>query len=1781
MIFVIFVQPFLLFQIDTVNTKVIKVKDISSAFSTLDFIPPAVDITASPGTISKGGTTTLNWTSIYADSAIIDNGIGTIPVNGTLDVSLTETTTYTITVSGPGGESTDSITVIVKSSKSSPDVSISSSTQTVGDSAVLSWDSSHARSVSIDHGIGEVDSNGSVLVFPSKTTTYTITATSAKGTAKESITIFRKNLPFVDLTASTTTIQAGESVTLSWSAIAEDSVYLNNGIGLVQSDDSITLTPSETSVYTIAAVTFGATASKSVTVYVDNFPPPSINISASPDTIQLGNSTVLSWNSSEADTVTIDNGVGAVALNGSQTVTPTGTTLYTATATGPGGTTTASVLVNVIFPAPTVTLQAAPNTITEGESATLSWSSTTADTASIDNGIGTVAPNGQTTVSPTSTTTYTITVTGPGGAASDSVTIVVNLPPPTAAISASPAVITVGEDTTLSWTTSHADSVSIDNGIGSVSLNGATTVSPAVTTTYTITATGPGGTSVDSTTVTVNPGPPVPTVSISASPTTITIGESSTLTWTSTNADTATIDNGIGPVSTNGNTTVTPADTTLYTITVTGPGGSVSDSVTVFVDASYAGLDGTVFDGSTSLPVEGVNVNAQDSIQTHSAVTDSSGQYSFSTLAPGDIIVSFEKEGYSPYQQNINIPADTIYDLTTYLDPVITGAILTGYVTDSLTGLPIESAVVTATYSSTSDSTTTATDGSYTLEGLPLNVVVDITVSRTGYRTESSQNTFPADGTYTLNFSLYDENAQASVSGTIFDARTISPEPGVSITHVDSGTSAASDGSGYYQLSGIPLGSQFFKISKDGFADRTIIVSITGDPFRYDIYEPMTFGSSDAIPVNSNLTGIITDLFTGEPIPNAEVRCPLNDISTTADTDGRFTFSALPAGDYPLVALGLDHKAFLQMVSVSASGAAEQDFRLYPTTRCVIEGTVTDAATGEPVRFAEVKVGDSEYLKATTEADGSYVLDGVPRGVYVVKAIHRDYEEYTSGNISVDESSPTTVDIALTRKPAVGNLEGIVTDKNSGNPVEGAVITETTTSVSTVTDSSGYYLLQDAPTGLITLMVNAAGYTQTSRTTGVKAHVDATNPTTGRFDFILDTGGGSTGNSISKVITASDGGFVTAHDFSFSIAFLERVLSDDARITVTSAPSIGSLSIQPGDTLNVDAALGTGTVKALSNLIEVKIEPLTGGNPVPTVNGFLLIAGWHSQENIDTYDIIEDTIFPFFHDGTQWTVMTVKPDEVGVDTLNNISIVFVYPYKTETGTPVDTGGVYIFTFGGVVETGSSQSAVASSGYPTNVIIYDKNELDVVNYFNTQDHPLYNPDRYPDPNALPLLLFQGWEKWSILKNVNGVDPNNTERYLQMLEDLLDATQGVYRPVAVTHNTRPGLLDIGLDVARKLHPDGLGQPLTFTGIPAEGSADSGKFPYADAFGICAGGVYARAYQVFAGDIHNMIHMAAPNHGTISLFKLERLKISSDPSNIDYFTAFYAYLTRFSPGSAQFLEYDDRMPLSLSANPLLQQLNQDIYSVPRGDLTLIAGNDSSGALGNFIHDSRPNDIIVPVESVFNHTSDKTDPPDSSLFDPLVRGEMWTKVEGFNHYNMGKEEYSITRFIDEIERGLSDWVVPRIHEGNPTLPAPERDNYLLLPTQDTAGLVKARIRVDYNVWNSSRDGLYKGKDARDIDKIAAVIYYKDGNDEWHIADSPSNGAYPDGSFKDARTIRGNSKYNDHEEFFLSADFPKIDPANPVTDVKEVRTVLVTIKPGENKVPLTPETSFGMPGGQ
>ncbi|MCG2776535.1 MAG: hypothetical protein L6406_12725, partial [Desulfobacterales bacterium] len=159
-------------------------------------------------------------------------------------------------------------------------------------------------------------------------------------------------------------------------------------------------------------------------------------------------------------------------------------------------------------------------------------------------------------------------------------------PPVINTFTATPNTINEGEFVTLEWNITGADSATIDNGVGAVPhSSGSVQDAPPITTTYTLTATNSEGSVTSTVTVTVEYSPSSPVInSFIATPETINEGESPTLSWSINDADSATIDNDIGPVDpVSSSLEVSPLTTTTYTLTAINGGGSVASTVTVTV----------------------------------------------------------------------------------------------------------------------------------------------------------------------------------------------------------------------------------------------------------------------------------------------------------------------------------------------------------------------------------------------------------------------------------------------------------------------------------------------------------------------------------------------------------------------------------------------------------------------------------------------------------------------------------------------------------------------------------------------------------------------------------------------------------------------------------------------------------------------------------------------------------------------------------------------------------------------------------------------------------------------------------------------------------------------------------------------------------------------------------------------------------------------------------------------------------------------------------------------
>jgi len=360
--------------------------------------------------------------------------------------------------------------------------------------------------------------------------------------------------------------------------------------------------------------------------------PPSIaSFTASVPTIFLGASTVLSWNVAGATKVSIDSTSGPInsmPVGGAAvSVSPTVTTTYTLTASNPAGNSTATLTVTVVPQGKINSFTATPTLIAQGQASTLAWDVSGAQQLDIEPGVGDVTGSTSVVVTPSATTQYVLTlIDGTGTRSNTHVTVAVVAPPAIASFAADPAKISTGESSTLKWNVvGETKSLVIDNGVGDVTGKTSVAVSPTATTTYTLTATdSQGSISASSTkqaTLTVSSSF-VPTLtSFTASAASVDPGHGVALTavFDAGPGGTATIDNGIGaissgvPVSTGGLTS-----SATFTVTVANGSNSVTGQERIVV-GNISDFAGTGAAGSQDGPGASATFNTPLGLAVDSA----------------------------------------------------------------------------------------------------------------------------------------------------------------------------------------------------------------------------------------------------------------------------------------------------------------------------------------------------------------------------------------------------------------------------------------------------------------------------------------------------------------------------------------------------------------------------------------------------------------------------------------------------------------------------------------------------------------------------------------------------------------------------------------------------------------------------------------------------------------------------------------------------------------------------------------------------------------------------------------------------------------------------------------------------------------------------------------------------------------------------------------------------------------------------------------------------------
>jgi len=412
-------------------------------------------------------------------------------------------------------------------------------------------------------------------------------------------------------------------------------------------------------------------------------PVPSCDMfTANPSAITVGASTTLSWETTNAIKVVMNNGIVIQDFDGSINVSPLANITYILTVIGVGDTRDTCSVDVTVSPDPLPVCESftatPPLLPVGGGTVVLDWNVVRATDVSILPTVGSVLPTGSRTIGVTESTTFVLTAKdGNGDETSCTAPVVVADPEApftcsdNVAFSASNTSITSGQSTELNWSTVNVDTVSI-SVINATSLSGNQSVSPTNDTTYVLTATQ-GTKSIDCPVSVKVTEPAAPftcsdNVVFTASDTSITRGQNITLDWSTTNVDSVSIST-INATTLSGTQTVSPADDITYILTAKQGIKSVDCPVSVNVSSGGGGGGGG---GGSSSPRcelkisdtriqrgEEITLTWDTSRATEVTLIGSRGEIIFTT----DEFLSSEKEDYFDGSITLKPTRNTEYTL--------------------------------------------------------------------------------------------------------------------------------------------------------------------------------------------------------------------------------------------------------------------------------------------------------------------------------------------------------------------------------------------------------------------------------------------------------------------------------------------------------------------------------------------------------------------------------------------------------------------------------------------------------------------------------------------------------------------------------------------------------------------------------------------------------------------------------------------------------------------------------------------------------------------------------------------------------------------------------------------------------------------------------------------------------------------------------------------------------------------------------------------------------------
>lgn len=348
------------------------------------------------------------------------------------------------------------------------------------------------------------------------------------------------------------------------------------------------------------------------------------------------------------------------------------------------------------------------------------------------------------------------------------------------------------------------------------------------------------------------------------------------------------------------------------------------------------------------------------------------------------------------------------------------------------------------------------------------------------------------------------------------------------------------------------------------------------------------YGTSSAFPTNSSgaanywvdviyspaysITGTING--TGGAGTTVSVAGPIT-TSTTADSSGNYSFSAMTNGSYTLTPsnVGFSFAPTSQIIIVSGSNTTVPAFTATAQT-FTISGTISGAGGNG----ATVSLGGTATSTTTANASGGYSFTGLVNGSYTVTPTK-------SGFIMTPSNQPVTVNGANTTANFSSTAQLFtISGTISGSGASGATVKLTgAATATTTTNSSGAYSFSGLANGSYTVTASRTGFIMTPASQPVT--IDGANQTA-QFSsaqaFTISGTISGTGRSGATVTLSGAATATTTTNtsgvYSFSVANGSYIVAPSKAGFVFTPPSQSVTVNGANKTANFSSAVQTFTI---------------------------------------------------------------------------------------------------------------------------------------------------------------------------------------------------------------------------------------------------------------------------------------------------------------------------------------------------------------------------------------------------------------------------------------------------------------------------------------------------------------------------------------------------------------------------------------------------------------------------